>query len=66
MIALIKGVIPGAVFAWIVSFLIGSSGSTGGVLAIDDVALAGFDFYWSWPLFLAGTGLSWAIFYMME
>lgn len=66
MIALFKALIPGAVLTGIVSLLIGSGGSTGGILNIFHFAVQHHQVYWSWPLFLAATGLSWAILWMLE
>jgi hypothetical protein len=64
--ALIKALIPGFVLTWIVSLVIGSHGTRGGVLAIQHSYIEGYDFYWSWPLFIAATALAWAIFSMMD
>lgn len=64
--ALIKALIPGFLLTWIVSLIIGSNGSRGGILAIQHSYIEGHGFYWSWPLFIAGTALAWAIFAMME
>jgi hypothetical protein len=66
MISLFKALIPGAILTWIVSLFIGSSGSRGGFLNVHQVTLAGYDFYWSWLLFLVGTGLAWALLLMMD
>ena len=55
-----------------VTLFIGSGGSSGGMLAIRpfdvEIAQLGLDFrlYWSWALFLAGTGLTWGILLMMD
>jgi len=66
MIALFKALLPGAILTWIVSYIIGSNDSTGGFLDIFATTVSGHELYWSWPLFIAGTGLAWAIFWMME
>jgi hypothetical protein len=66
MIALFKALIPGALLTWIVSTLIGSGGSSGGILSIIHFTVQHHEVYWSWPLFLAATGLSWAILWMLE
>ncbi len=57
----IKATILGGVLTGVVSLVIGSQGSAGGQLAIHMIRTTQYDFYWSWPLFLAGTGLSWGI-----
>ncbi len=66
MLALIKGVIPGGLLSWIVSTVIGSNGSTGGVMYIGRLMIAHHEIFWSWPLFIAGTALSWFILAMLE
>ena len=64
--AFIKALIPGFLLTWIVSGVIGSNGSTGGMLTIQNTYIDGHNFYWSWPMFLATTGLAWALFWMMD
>jgi len=64
--AFFKALLPGAILTWIVTYIIGSQGSSGGFLNIFNTSIMGHDFYWSWPLFIIGTGLAWAIFSMME
>ena len=66
MIALLKALIPGTILTFVVSIIIGSAGSSAGYLNIHSVTLGGSDFYWSWPLFLAATGVSWGILLLME
>jgi hypothetical protein len=62
----LKALIPGFLLTWIVSSVIGSNGSHGGMLAIQHNLVEGYNLYWSWPLFLGATGLSWALFWMMD
>lgn len=66
MFALLKAIVIGIFLALIVSLFVGSGGSSGGMLHVRQVALAGYEFYWSWALFLIGTGLSFGIFLMMD
>jgi hypothetical protein len=66
MMALAKALIPGTILTFVVSIIIGSAGSSAGYLKIHSVSLGGNDFYWSWPLFLAATGVSWGILQSME
>lgn len=54
---LLKAMIFGAVVSGCVAVVIGSQGTAGGQLAIEIVRVADFKLYWSWPMFLAGTGL---------
>jgi len=65
MISLFKGLVPGIVLTLVVCGVIGSNGSTGEYLNIQHAMIQHVRFYWSWKLFLAATGLSWALFAMM-
>lgn len=62
----VKALVPGLILTFIISIIIGSNGSTGGWLDIHRISIEGTSFHWSWQLFVASTGLSWAIFWMME
>jgi hypothetical protein len=66
MFALLKAMALGIFLALIVSLFIGSGGSSGGMLNVRQVTIEGFQFYWSWGLFVVGTGLSFGIFLMMD
>ena len=66
MIAFLKAVALGIFLALLVSLFIGSGGSHGGLLNVRAVTYEGYQFYWSWALFLIGTGLSFGIFLMMD
>jgi hypothetical protein len=66
MFAFFKSVGLGAILAFVVAGLIGHGGGTGGILNVRHVAIEGFKFYWSWMLFVAGTGLAFGIFMLME
>jgi hypothetical protein len=66
MIAFLKAVALGIFLALLVSLFIGSGGSSGGLLNVRTVAYEGYQFYWSWALFLIGTGISFGIFLMMD
>lgn len=62
----VKALIPGLILTLIVATVMGSNGSTGAFLTIHQTELGGQEFYWSWPLFIASTGLAWGLFAMME
>ena len=66
MFAFLKAIVIGAAFAFILSLFIGSGGSTGGMLNVRHVTAAGHGFYWSWALFVVGTGLAFGILVMMD
>ncbi len=61
-----KAIPLGAVLTWVVAIVIGSQGSRGGFLAIHTVEIADYSMFWSWPLFFAGTGLSWGLMAMQR
>ena len=71
MIALMKALPLGILLTVIVALFIGSGGSTGGFLNIFHFTVdrpdwgIQFGMYWSWVLFLIGTGLTWALLLMM-
>lgn len=65
MVALFKALPFGILLTIIVALFIGSGGSTGGVLAVRHVEVMDIEFYWSWYLFVGGTGLTWVLLLMM-
>ena len=66
MFMFLKALVFGAILAFVVSLFIGSGGSSAGVLNVTRYTIEGVSFYWSWMLFLAGTGLSFGILLMMD
>ena len=72
MTVLLKAIPFGLLLTVLVCLFIGSAGSSGGFLHIRqvDIEIAqlgiAFDMYWSWMLFMIGTGLSAAILFMMD
>jgi hypothetical protein len=56
----------GTILTLIGAAIFGSGGTTAGFLAVHHTSLADQGFYWSWPLFIAGTCLAWAILWMMD
>lgn len=58
---LFKAMIPGGLLAWVVSTAIGSQGSRGAWLLIERLHFDQHAMYWSWPLFVIGTGVAWAM-----
>jgi hypothetical protein len=65
-VAFFKGLIPGVILTFVVCLIMGSNGSQGDWLHIHRVALQGYNWYWSWPLFFLSTGGASGIFWMME
>lgn len=71
MIAVFKALPFGIFLTLIVALFMGSGGTSGGFLHIFQVDVfypeyyLDFSFYWSWMLFLAGTGLAFAFVLMM-
>lgn len=62
----IKAAGLGGVLTGVISLIIGSQGSAGGQLAIHLMRAGDYSVYWSWPLFLAGTGLAWGLMIMQR
>jgi hypothetical protein len=60
-VEVVKALPLGAILSGVVSLLVGSQGSHGGQMAIFLAEISHHSFYWSWPLFFAGTGLAWGI-----
>jgi len=61
-----KALIPGSLLSWIGASVIGHSGSTGGILMIKTFMVQNHTVHWSWPLFLAGGGLAWFVFSVLD
>jgi hypothetical protein len=57
----IKALTLGAILSATVALVIGSQGIDTGPLAIRLVNVADAKFYWSWPVFFSGSGLSFGI-----
>ena len=55
---LIKALTFGAILSAAIALVIGSQGTSAGPLAIRLVDVADVSFYWSWPVFFSGSGLS--------
>jgi hypothetical protein len=66
MMALMKAMLPGSLLTFIIAMIFGTNGSSGEFLQVYREMLAGYDFYWSWPLFVASTGIGWGLYAMME
>lgn len=58
---LIKAMGFGALISGCVALVIGTQGSSGGQLVIESFTVADVRLYWSWPIFLASTGLFWGL-----
>ena len=58
---MIKAVIFGAIVSAVIAVVIGSQGTSAGPLAIQMVSLGEVRMFWSWPMFLSGTGLFFAL-----
>jgi ABC-type lipoprotein release transport system permease subunit len=64
--AFIKGLIPGLILTFVVAGILGSNGQSGDWLNVHAMYIDDFKLYWSWPLFIFGTGLSTGLFAMMD
>ena len=66
MFAFLKAALLGAFLTVVVSLFVGSAGSTGGLLNVRLAGAGQIHLYWSWTLFVAGTGLALAILLLMD
>jgi len=66
MITFIKAAMLGAILTLVGSAIFGSAGTSAGFLDVHMVALMDYHVHWSWPLFVASTGLAGAIIAMMK
>lgn len=57
----IKAVMLGAILSATLALVIGSQGTSAGPLAVHMVNVAEAKLYWSWPIFVSGSGLAWGI-----
>jgi hypothetical protein len=61
MFPFLKGAVGGALFSAAVSWAIAGTGADASWLAVHGHLLDGHRFYWSWTLFIGGTGIgAWA------
>jgi len=58
---MVKAMGLGAILTCSIALVIGSQGTSAGPLAVEPLQVAEYRLYWSWPLFAAGTGLSWGL-----
>jgi hypothetical protein len=58
---MLKAFTLGAILSVTIGLVIGSQGTSAGPLAIELVSLAEAKIYWSWPVFLSGSGLAWGL-----
>ena len=63
---LIKAMGFGALITACIAVVIGSQGTAGGQLAIQSYDVVDYKVYWSWPVFLAGTGLFWGLLLLQK
>jgi hypothetical protein len=65
-VSFLKGLIAGTILTLVVAGIFGANGQSAGVLFVHGADFQGYHFYWSWPLFVAGSGLGWFIFSILE
>ena len=58
---MIKAMGLGVILTGAIALVIGSQGSSAGPLMIEGLRVGTYNLYWSWPIFTAGTGLSYGI-----
>jgi hypothetical protein len=55
---LMKALIPSTILTLIVAAVVGSTGSSGGLLALRSASIAGHAVFWSWPFFMIVMALN--------
>lgn len=63
---MIKAIILGCILTGVVAVVVGVQGSSGGALAVHSMAVGDHRIYWSWPLFVLGSALSWGIMWLQR
>lgn len=63
---LLKSILIGAIVTGCLALVVGTQGSSGGPLAVYPINIEGQRLYWSWPVFLSGTGLTWALILLQK
>lgn len=58
---LIKAITFGAILTAAIAMVLGSQGTSAGALAVHGVQISEARLYWSWPIFVSGSGLAWGI-----
>lgn len=58
---LLKAMTFAAVVSGCVAIVIGSQGTSGGQLMIQPWSVGDVRLYWSWPMFLTGSGIGWGL-----
>jgi hypothetical protein len=63
--SVVKAVILGGFLTWLICLVFGTNHQSAGWLSVHSMRVAEYSVYWSWPLFVAASGLAWAIMAMM-
>ncbi len=63
---LVKALLPSTILTLAVAAVVGSAGSTGGFLNLQDAHLSGHVIYWSWPFFLVASAITWILAQRIE
>lgn len=63
---MVKAMGLGVILTGSIALVIGSQGSSAGPLMVEPLMLGQYQFYWSWPIFAAGSGLSWGIMLLQK
>ena len=58
---MVKAMALGAILTGAIALIIGSQGTSAGPLAVEPLVLGGTKLFWSWPIFVTGSGLAWGI-----
>ncbi|KPP90678.1 MAG: hypothetical protein HLUCCO15_09155 [Erythrobacteraceae bacterium HL-111] len=58
---MLKAMVFGAIVTGCVALVLGSQGATGGRLGVEALEVGDYRMFWSWPMFVSGSGLFWGL-----
>ena len=63
---LVKALVPSTILTLVVAAVVGSAGSSGSFLNLQDTHINGHVIYWSWPFFLVASAITWTLAQRIE
>ena len=63
---MIKAISFGVILTGSIALIVGSQGASAGPLMIEAIEIGSYRLYWSWPIFAAGSALSWFLILLQK
>ncbi|MEL7318549.1 MAG: hypothetical protein AAF249_06645 [Pseudomonadota bacterium] len=63
---MIKAMSFGVILTGSIALIVGSQGASAGPLMIEAIPIGGYRLFWSWPIFAAGSALSWFLILLQK